>query len=69
MRVITSDKFGAGKSVNEIDQVLKRIQELRDKNFDSGKTSTNSVLSSDYGSYLIDAIYPRTSFRNINEVN
>lgn len=69
MRVITSDKFGAGKSVNEIDQVLKRIQELRDKNFDSGKTSTNSVLSSDYGSYLIDAIYPRTSFRNINEIN
>lgn len=69
MRVITSDKFGARKSVNEIDQVLKRIQELRDKNFDSGKTSTNSVLSSDYGSYLIDAIYPRTSFRNINEVN
>lgn len=69
MRVITSDKFGAGKSVNEIDQILKRIQELRDKNFDSGKTSTNSVLSSDYGSYLIDAIYPRTSFRNINEVN
>lgn len=69
MRVITSDKFGAGKSVNEIDQVLKRIQELRDKNFDSGKTSTNSVLSSYYGSYLIDAIYPRTSFRNINEVN
>lgn len=69
MRVITIDKFGAGKSVNEIDQVLKRIQELRDKNFDSGKTSTNSVLSSDYGSYLIDAIYPRTSFRNINEVN
>lgn len=69
MRVITIDKFGAGKSVNEIDQVLKRIQELRDKNFDSGKTSTNSVLSSNYGSYLIDAIYPRTSFRNINEVN
>lgn len=69
MRVITSDKFGAGKSVNEIDQVLKRIREVRDKNFNSGKTSTNSVLSSDYGSYLIDAIYPRTSFRNINEVN
>ena len=69
MRVITSDKFGAGKSVNEIDQVLKRIRELRDKNFNSGKTSTNSVLSSDYGSYLIDAIYPRTSFRNINKVN
>jgi hypothetical protein len=69
MRVITSDKFGAGKSVNEIDQVLKRIREVRDKNFNSGKTSTNPVLTSDYGSYLIDAIYPRTSFRNINEVN
>lgn len=69
MRVITSDKFGAGKSVNEIDQVLKRIREVRDKNFDSGKISTNPVLTSDYGSYLIDAIYPRTSFRNINKVN
>ena len=69
MRVITSDKFGAGKSVNEIDQVLKRIREVRDKNFDSGKISTNPVLTSDYGSYLIDSIYPRTSFRNINEVN
>ena len=69
MRVITSDKFGAGKSVNEIDQVLKRIREVRDKNFDSGKTSTNPVLTSDYGTYLINAIYPRTSFRNINEVN
>lgn len=69
MRVITSDKFGAGKSVNEIDQVLKRIREVRDKNFNSGKTSTNPVLTSDYGSYLIDAIYPRTSFRDINEVN
>lgn len=69
MRVITSDKFGAGKSVNEINQVLKRIREVRDKNFDSGKISTNPVLTSDYGSYLIDAIYPRTSFRDINEVN
>lgn len=69
MRVITSDKFGAGKSVNEIDQVLKRIRELKDKNFNSGKTSTNPVLTSDYGSYLIDAIYPKTSFRNINKVN
>lgn len=69
MRVITSDKFGAGKSVNEIDQVLKRIREVRDKNFDSGKTSTNPVLTSDYGTYLINAIYPRTSFRDINEVN
>lgn len=69
MRVITSDKFGAGKSVNEIDQVLKRIREVRDKNFDSGKTSTNPVLTSDYGTYLINAIYPRTSFININEVN
>lgn len=69
MRVITSDKFGAGKSVNEIDQVLKRIREVRDKNFNSGKTSTNPVLTSDYGTYLINAIYPRTSFRNINEVN
>lgn len=69
MRVITSDKFGAGKSVNEIDQVLKRIREVRDKNFDSGKISTNPVLTSDYGTYLINAIYPRTSFRNINEVN
>jgi hypothetical protein len=69
MRVITSDKFGAGKSVNEIDQVLKRIRELKDKNFNSGKTSTNPVLTSDYGSYLIGAIYPKTSFRNINEVN
>lgn len=69
IRVITIDKFGAGKSVNEIDQVLKRIREVRDKNFNSGKTSTNPVLTSDYGSYLIDAIYPRTSFRNINEVN
>lgn len=69
MRVITSDKFGAGKSVNEIDQVLKRIREVRDKNFNSGKTSTNPVLTSDYGSYLINAIYPRTSFRNINKVN
>ena len=69
MRVITSDKFGAGKSVNEIDQVLKRIREVRDKNFNSGKTSTNPVLTSDYGTYLINAIYPRTSFRNINKVN
>ncbi len=69
MRVITSDKFGAGKSVNEIDQVLKRIRELKDKNFNSGKTSTNPVLTSDYGSYLIGAIYPKTSFRNINEIN
>lgn len=69
MRVITSDKFGAGKSVNEIDQVLKRIREVKDKNFNSGKTSTNPVLTSDYGTYLINAIYPRTSFRDINEVN
>lgn len=69
MRVITSDKFGAGKSVNEIDQVLKKIREVRDKNFNSGKTSTNPVLTSDYGTYLINAIYPRISFRDINEVN
>lgn len=68
MMVISSDKFGAGKSVNEIDSVLERIQILKDnnrKNIDSDIP----ILTSNYQMPLIDSIYPRTSFNDINSIN
>lgn len=32
MMVITSDKFGAGKSANEIDNVINRINDIKENN-------------------------------------
>lgn len=68
MMVISSDKFGAGKSVNEIDSVLERIQILKDNNRKNIDSAT-PILTSNYQMPLIDAIYPRTSFNDINSIN
>lgn len=67
MMLITSDKFGAGKSVNEIDSILNRIDKLKLYNLDN-TNSNKPVLTSEYRTPLIDAIYPRTSFENINSI-
>lgn len=68
MMVISSDKFGAGKSVNEIDSVLERIQALKDNNRKNIDSDT-PVLTSEYKVPLIDSVYPRTSFNDINSIN
>lgn len=68
MMVITSDKFGAGKSVNEIDSVIGRINGLKASNRKNADTA-NPILTSSYSMPLIDAIYPRTEFNDINSIN
>ena len=67
MMVITSDKFGAGKSVNEIDDILNRIEDIKTNNL-LRKEQGLPVLQDENGSYLIDAIYPRTDFSSINDI-
>lgn len=71
MMVITSDKFGAGKSANEIDNVINRITDIKKSNITRTKKG-NPVLKAvteDGNKYLIDAIYPKISFNTINDIN
>ena len=71
MMVITSDKFGAGKSANEIDNVINRITDIKKSNITRIKKG-NPVLKAvtEKGNkYLIDAIYPKISFNTINDIN
>lgn len=71
MMVITSDKFGAGKSANEIDNVINRIADIKDNNITRIKKG-NPVLKAvteEGNKYLIDAIYPKISFNTINDIN
>lgn len=67
MMVITSDKFGAGKSVNEIDDILNRIEDIKTNNL-LRKEQGLPVLQDENDNYLIDAIYPRTDFSSINDI-
>lgn len=71
MMVITSDKFGAGKSANEIDNVINRITDIKKSNITRIKKG-NPVLKAvteEGNKYLIDAIYPKISFNTINDIN
>lgn len=71
MMVITSDKFGAGKSANEIDNVINRITDIKNSNITRIKKG-NPILKAvteDGNKYLIDAIYPKISFNTINDIN
>lgn len=71
MMVITSDKFGAGKSANEIDNVINRITDIKKSNITRIKKG-NPVLKAvteEGNKYLIDAIYPKISFNIINDIN
>ena len=71
MMVITSDKFGAGKSANEIDNVINRITDIKNNNITRIKKG-NPVLKAvteEGNKYLIDAIYPKISFNTINDIN
>lgn len=71
MMVITSDKFGAGKSVNEIDNVINRINDIKENNVSRIKKGQPvlKVVTEEGNKYLIDAIYPKTSFNTINDIN
>lgn len=72
MMVITSDKFGAGKSVNEIDNVIKRIQTLKDNNITRSEKGEPTLKIDNFDtpySTLIDAVYPKIDFNSINEIN
>lgn len=71
MMVITSDKFGAGKSANEIDNIINRITDIKNSNITRTKKG-NPVLKAvteEGNKYLIDAIYPKISFNTINDIN
>lgn len=71
MMVITSDKFGAGKSANEIDNVINRITDIKNNNIARIKKG-NPVLKAvteEGNKYLINAIYPKISFNTINDIN
>lgn len=71
MMVITSDKFGAGKSANEIDNVINRIADIKKSNItriEKGNPVLKAVTE-EGNKYLIDAIYPKISFNTINDIN
>lgn len=71
MMVITSDKFGAGKSANEIDNVINRITDIKNGNITRGKRGEPilKAVTEEGNKYLIDAIYPKISFNTINDIN
>lgn len=71
MMVITSDKFGAGKSANEIDNVINRINDIKENNVGRIKKGQPvlKAVTEEGNKYLIDAIYPKTSFNTINDIN
>lgn len=71
MMVITSDKFGAGKSVSEIDNVINRINDIKENNVSRIKKGQPvlKAVTEEGNKYLIDAIYPKTSFNTINDIN
>lgn len=71
MMVITSDKFGAGKSANEIDNVINRIADIKNNNItriEKGNPVLKAVTE-EGNKYLIDAIYPKIGFNTINDIN
>lgn len=71
MMVITSDKFGAGKSANEIDNVINRINDIKKNNVSRIKKGQPvlKAVTEEGNKYLIDAIYPKTNFNTINDIN
>lgn len=71
MMVITSDKFGAGKSANEIDNVINRITDIKNGNITRSKRGEPilKAVTEEGNKYLIDAIYPKISFNTINDIN
>lgn len=71
MMVITSDKFGAGKSANEIDNVINRINDIKENNVGRIKKGQPvlKAVTEEGSKYLIDAIYPKTNFNTINDIN
>lgn len=71
MMVITSDKFGAGKSANEIDNVINRINDIKENNVSRIKKGQPvlKAVTEKGNKYLIDAIYPKTNFNTINDIN
>lgn len=71
MMVITSDKFGAGKSTNEIDNVINRINDIKKNNITRIKKGQPvlKAVTEEGNKYLINAIYPKTSFNTINDIN
>ena len=71
MMVITSDKFGTGKSANEIDNVINRINDIKENNVSRIKKGQPvlKAVTEEGNKYLIDAIYPKTNFNTINDIN
>lgn len=71
MMVITSDKFGAGKSANEIDNVINRINDIKENNVGRIKKGQPvlKAVTEEGNKYLIDAIYPKINFNTINDIN
>lgn len=71
MMVITSDKFGAGKSANEIDNVINRINDIKENNVGRIKKGQPvlKAVTEEGNKYLINAIYPKISFNTINDIN
>lgn len=71
MMVITSDKFGAGKSANEIDNVINRITDIKNSNITRGKKGKPilKAVTEEGNKSLIGAIYPKINFNTINDIN
>lgn len=64
--LLNTDKIGAGQSVNETDKLVRDILQTKYNNENARENSV--TLESASGNSLIDAIYPRVLFTDINDI-
>lgn len=65
--ILNTDKVGAGQSVNETDKLVKDILQVKYNN-DNMREEAPKLTSSVNGEFLVDAIYPRVLFEDLNEL-
>lgn len=65
--ILNTDKVGAGQSVNETDKLVKDILQVKYNN-DNMREEAPKLTSSVNGEFLVDAIYPKVLFGDLNEL-
>lgn len=65
--LLNTDKVGAGQSVNETDKLIRDILQTKYNNENAGINSI-TLMSNITNDSLIDSIYPRVLFTDINDI-
>lgn len=65
--ILNTDKVGAGQSVNETDKLVKDILQVKYNN-DNMREEAPKLTSSVNGEFLVDAIYPKVLFGDLNDL-